>query len=87
MLLAGCAGVGKPAGPPPAARASCDAQAAQFAIGKSFGPELEREVRAKSGASIVRWLSPGQAVTLDFRAERLSLTLDGRGRVVKAACG
>lgn len=87
VLLSGCAGVGTPASPPPASRANCDAQAAQFAVGKSFGPELEREVRAKSGASIVRWLSPGQAVTLDFRAERLSLTLDGRGRVVKAACG
>ncbi len=87
VLLSGCAGVGKPTSPPPASRATCDAQASQFAVGKSFGPELEREVRAKSGASIVRWLSPGQAVTMDFRAERLSLTLDGRGRVVRAACG
>ncbi|KQP22627.1 hypothetical protein ASF43_01535 [Pseudorhodoferax sp. Leaf267] len=87
LLLSGCAGVGLPGSAPPAPRAACDAAAAQFALGKSFGPELEREVRARSGASIVRWLSPGQAVTMEFNAARLSLTLDGRGQVVKAACG
>ena len=90
VLLSGCAGIqqsgsASPAVPP--APAACNAQAAQFALGKSFGPELEREVRAKSGASVVRWLSPGQVMTLEFRAERLNLTLDGRGQIVKATCG
>lgn len=85
-VLSGCAGVGLP-GAAPAAPRACDASAAQFALGKSFGPELERDVRARSGASVVRWLSPGQAVTMEFNAARLSLTLDGRGQVVKAACG
>jgi hypothetical protein len=88
FLISGWAGIGAPGGSEPVApRASCDGAAAQFALGKSFGPQLERDVRAKSGASVVRWLSPGQAVTTDFNAGRLSLTLDGRGQVVKAACG
>lgn len=87
VLLAGCAGVSGPAATPPAPRATCDGAAAQFALGQSFGPELERQVRARSGASVVRWLSPGQAVTMEFNTSRLSLTLDGRGRIVKAACG
>lgn len=87
LLLAGCAGLvptGTAPSPPPA---SCDAAAAQFALGQSFGPALERDLRARSGASVVRWLSPGQAVTMEFNAARLNLTLDGRGRIVKAACG
>lgn len=90
VLLSGCAGVNQPGSGTPAVpptRASCDAQAAQFALGKSFGPQLERELRAKSGASVVRWLSPGQVMTMEFRAERLNLTLDGRGQIVKATCG
>lgn len=87
LLLSACAGVGKPASPPPAPRANCDAAAAQFALGKSFGPALERDVRAKSGASVVRWLSPGQAVTQEYNAARLNLTLDGRSQIVKATCG
>lgn len=70
-----------------AAPARCDAAAAQFAVGQSFGPLLERDVRERSGASIVRWLSPGQAVTMEFNPARLNLTLDNRSRVTKVACG
>ncbi|WP_082524799.1 I78 family peptidase inhibitor [Pseudorhodoferax sp. Leaf274] len=89
LALAGCAGLGGPAGAPgtSATPATCDAAAAQFAIGQSFGPALERDVRARSGASIVRWLSPGQAVTMEFNPARLNLTLDGRSRITKVACG
>ncbi len=84
LLLQGCAG-GMPG--LPAARAVCDNAAAQFAVGRAFGPELDRELRARSGASIVRVLSPGQAVTLEHNMQRVSLTLDGRGQVVRASCG
>ncbi len=88
LLLAGCAqNVPPGAVAPPAAAPVCDGAAAQFALGQAFGPALERDARARSGATTVRWLSPGQAVTMEFNATRLSLTLDGRGRVVRAACG
>lgn len=89
LALAGCAGLGGPSGQPgtSAPPATCDAAAAQFAIGQSFGPALERDVRARSGASIVRWLSPGQAVTMEFNPARINLTLDGRSRITKVACG
>jgi hypothetical protein len=82
-LLQGCANLTKPAAPV----ARCDQAAVQFALGQSFGPQLEREVRARSGAQQVRWLSPGQMVTMEFNPGRLNLTLDGRGQVVKASCG
>ena len=89
LALAGCAGLGeRPGGPGASAPpATCDAAAAQFAVGQSFGPALERDVRARSGASIVRWLSPGQAVTMEFNPARLNLTLDARSRITKVACG
>lgn len=88
VALAGCAGMGGlPGAMPGAAPATCDAAAAQFAVGQSFGPTLERDVRARSGASIVRWLNPGQAVTMEFNPARLNLTLDGRSRITKVACG
>lgn len=84
LLLQGCA-----SGPmgAPAVRAVCDTAAAQFAVGRAFGPELDRELRARSGASVVRVLSPGQAVTMEHNLQRVSLTLDGRGQVVRASCG
>lgn len=86
LLLAGCAGLQAPASPP-APPATCDSAAAQFALGQSFSPQLERQARTRSGASVVRWLSPGQVVTKEFNAARLSLTLDGNAKVVRAACG
>jgi hypothetical protein len=85
-LLAGCAGLGAPASPA-APKATCNSAAAQFTVGQGFSPELERQARSRSGASIVRWLSPGQVVTKEFNEARLSLTLDGNAKVVRAACG
>ncbi len=87
LALAGCAGLGLPGASPAAPKAVCESAAAQFAVGQSFSPVLEREARARSGASVVRWLSPGQIVTMELNPARLSLTLDGNARVVKAACG
>ena len=87
MALAGCAGLGSPSTSPAPPSSVCKSEVAQFAVGQSFSPVLEREARARSGASVVRWLSPGQIVTMELNPARLSLTLDGNARVVKAACG
>ena len=84
LVLPGCAGLQPGAAP---ARARCDDAAAQFAVGQAFGPALDRDVRARAGAATVRVLSPGQAATMEHNPQRLSLTLDGRGQVVRAACG
>ncbi|WP_242653453.1 I78 family peptidase inhibitor [Sphingomonas jatrophae] len=43
--------------------------------------------RRRSGAATVRVVRPGQMVTQDYREDRLNLTVDGSGRLVKAACG
>ncbi|MFT3720254.1 I78 family peptidase inhibitor [Pseudorhodoferax sp.] len=93
LALAGCAGLPGSGGgtssvpPPQAPEPVCNADAAQFALGQSFSPALEREVRARSGASIVRWLNPGQVITLEYNAMRINLTLDGRAKVVRVNCG
>lgn len=73
--------------PPATMGGRCDAALAQFAVGRSFDAALEKEVRERSGARVVRPLRPGQMVTMEFSAERLNLDLDIAGRVVKARCG
>jgi hypothetical protein len=35
---------------------------------------------------MVRVLRPGQAVTMEFNAERLNLEVDATGRIVAARC-
>ncbi|RZJ10649.1 MAG: hypothetical protein EOO54_21450 [Haliea sp.] len=66
---------------------SCDAALAQFAVGRSLDAALEKEVRERSGARVVRPLRPGQMVTMEFNAQRINLDLDIAGKVVKVRCG
>jgi hypothetical protein len=73
--------------PPPSAPGSCNAEAAQFAVGQAYGEALADQVRRRSGAALVRTLRPGQIVTLEFSSERLTLDLDGSGRVTRVRCG
>jgi hypothetical protein len=40
-----------------------------------------------SGAREVRWVPLGGVVTMDFRADRVTVQLDGANRVQSANCG
>jgi Peptidase inhibitor I78 family len=91
-VLAGCSkgGVQPAAGDEGAAAAStgrCDAQAAQFAVGQQASKALLEEAKARSGSMMARILGPHDAVTLDYRSERLNLNADETGKVIRANCG
>jgi hypothetical protein len=73
--------------PPPAAPGSCNAEVAQFAVGQAYGEAIADEVRRRSGARVVRTLRPGQVVTMEYNSERVTLDLDGGGRVTRVRCG
>jgi hypothetical protein len=73
--------------PPMIAPEGCNEAAAQFAIGKAADAKLIEEARVKSGAQRVRVIRPGQMVTMEYDARRLSLDLDEKGKVVGARCG
>ncbi|MGO6817552.1 I78 family peptidase inhibitor [Rhizobium leguminosarum] len=64
----------------------CDAAAAQTLIGKP--KPTDEEARRITGATIARQIAPGQTVTHDYRAARVTLEIDSAsGRVVRAICG
>jgi len=65
----------------------CDAADAQFAVGKTVDERLGEEARGRAHAKVVRVLRPGQIVTLEFNASRLTLDADERGVVTRAHCG
>lgn len=67
--------------------AVCDAARAQFAVGQPFTPALGERARQASGASSIRILRPGEAVTLEFLPDRLSLELDASERIAAVRCG
>jgi hypothetical protein len=49
--------------------------------------QLENDARARSGAKVVRVVRPGQMVTMEFNTERLTIEVDGSGRVIRVRCG
>jgi len=81
LVAAGCAG-----NAPPAAF-SCNAAAAQSAVGKVANVQLMEDARRAANARMVRTLRPGEAVTLEFNAERLNLEVDAANVVQRVRCG
>ena len=56
-------------------------------VGQQATSELGAAMLRASGARIIRWIYPGQVVTMEFSAERLTVHLDSAGRVQGASCG
>jgi hypothetical protein len=88
LSLGGCAGTApaESAGAAPA-EALCKAEAVQDLIGQTPGDALGKDALARSGARTLRWVPEGSAVTMDYRADRLNVQLDGQGRISKLSCG
>lgn len=82
LTLAACTtDAAQPGGSP-----SCRAEAAQRLVGKP--KPSDEQAKALTGARIVRQIAPGQAVTFDFREDRVTITTNpATGRVVGASCG
>jgi len=65
----------------------CNAEPVQNLVGQVYTPELGEQARVTAGARVERALRPGQIVTMEFRADRLSFTLDEKGRISAVNCG
>jgi hypothetical protein len=64
----------------------CDADAARSLVGRSADASVN-EAKRLSGARTTRRYRSGDAVTMDFRADRLDIETDANGTIVKLSCG
>jgi hypothetical protein len=65
----------------------CDAAGAKSLIGRAASAGLGAEALRLTGATALRWIAPGSAVTMDYREDRLNIELDGSNRVTAIRCG
>lgn len=65
----------------------CGATLVQTYVGLRANDTVREEVTRRSGAAAVRWVAPGEAVTLDFRPDRITAELDQDGVVTALRCG
>lgn len=89
VLAAGCSqlhevGIGKD---PDAPEDTCGLGKAKRFIGVPAGPEVLAEIATLVGEKNVRAIRPGDAVTMDFRPDRLNVEIGAGGRIERLRCG
>jgi hypothetical protein len=86
LAVAACAPAPTPgdAGPNPG---QCDTARLGGLMGRAFTDSLRAEALRRSGARTARVIRPGDAVTMDYRADRLNVHLTAQSRVERFACG
>lgn len=93
LLTAACAtatpedGGGNAAAPAPEAPGTCNATAVQDLVGRPNSAEVSADAQRRSGARTVRVIRPGDAVTMDYRQDRLNIELDADSKIVRFNCG
>jgi hypothetical protein len=91
LALSACATAAPPpsdipvAGGGPATQ-TCSSDNLQQFVGQVRSPELETKMLQVSGASRVRWVPAGTAVTMEFAYGRLTVFLDAQNRVERLSC-
>lgn len=74
--------------PDPAAPAGapCSAALLDQYVGQPATGELGARMLRENGKTDLRWVQHGMMVTMDYRADRLTVFLDVASRVERAAC-
>ena len=65
----------------------CGARKAARFVGKTATPEVRAQVIETVGHNRIRWIGPGDAVTMDYSEERLNAELDTGGKIMIFRCG
>lgn len=66
---------------------ACDADVLGDLVGREPSQSLGEEALRRSGARTLRWIRPGDAVTMDYSPSRLNIRLDARHRIEGFSCG
>lgn len=81
--LAGCA----TASTAPATGGTCNDTGLSGYVGRPYSPALGSEMQRRSGSRILRVIRYNQVITMEFSAERLTVSLDQQEKIASARCG
>ena len=79
-----CAAWADAPAPPPD---TCRLTTTERFIGAKAIRQVRSAVQQIARPNPVRWISPGQPITLDFSARRLNVILDESGHIAAMRCG
>jgi len=89
-MLAACASAPlQPAegGPTVKGDGRCNAAPVAWAVGQKGDEQVMKKIWRQSGAGLIRPIAPGQAVTMDFRQDRINVHLDAGNTITRLDCG
>ena len=86
LLLCACVSVGAEE-PAMMGEGECRNESLGQFVGQQATQQLGADILRVSGAKLLQWINPGQMVTMDFRSDRVRVTLDANGKVEAARCG
>lgn len=66
---------------------TCVAENVQWAVGQEATQATMGRVWRESGAGLIRPIGPKQAVTMDYRPDRVNVELDAANIITKVGCG
>lgn len=75
------------AGPTVKGDGRCDATPVAWAVGQKADEQAMKKIWQQSGAGLIRPIAPDQAVTLDFRQDRINVHLDAGNTITRLDCG
>lgn len=67
--------------------AKCNADPVQWAVGQAGDQATMGRVWRESGAGLIRPIGPNQAVTMDYRGDRVNVHLDKDNKIIRITCG
>jgi hypothetical protein len=88
MLLMGCSTA--PATPPAhgeTSRRTCQQAGLERLAGQSPTGEIGAEILRASNAAVLRWVPHGTMITMEFRADRVTIWLTADNRIERVSCG
>jgi hypothetical protein len=65
----------------------CQSAGLERFAGQPASSEVEAEILRVSKAATIRWVQPGQMVTMEYRADRVTVHLAAGNRIERVNCG
>lgn len=56
-------------------------------VGQTRTDQIGAEIKRTSNAAVLRWAPPGVMLTMDYRADRVTVWLDPANKITQIKCG
>jgi hypothetical protein len=66
---------------------SCRQDGTDQFVGQTRSDAVGAQIKQVSNAAVLRWAPPGIMLTMDFRADRVTVWLDEANKITRIRCG